>query len=561
MQPWCCCWWAGSVRREQQRKAEALPWTYLDQGWSEDERQQFYTTPQGSYLVPYEWFLNLEQPASEKPFCSEEYMERFRYLPNRNKKANPDGLPVGFVKESPPLGADGKRNETVLLRPFMGPNAKDSDFPKPEAWLGLTCAACHTTQFTYKGTSLRIDGGPTLADFNEFIANLNTALQLTFTEADRFDRFATKVLGGKANAADKDALRTQLETQLLALRAYADRNRPPFAHGFGRLDAFGLIMNEVFGTALKIPANYRATDAPVSYPDLWYTPETSWVQWNGSASSPFLRNVGEVTGTFGHVQVTGMGQKGFPSTVRGKHLHELEQLVAKLKAPAWDETTLGKLDVERVKRGEALYTEAGCADCHGKKPYPRTPPNSYKNTFRAVKMIPLDTIETDRKMATNFANRTALPGPIGHPNDPPISGLRGLLAVIGPVANQKYAELHLTGPAILEYNGFRTVAPPPNLLAYRARPLTGVWATAPYLHNGSVPTLFDLITHPTNRPTTFYVGSREFDPNNVGFRSDKTPGAFLFDTRLPGNSNAGHDYGTTLTADQRWDLIEYLKTL
>ena len=239
-------------------------------------------------------------------------------------------------------------------------------------------AACHTTQFTYKGTSLRIDGGPTLADFNEFIANLNTALQLTFTEADRFDRFATKVLGGKANAADKDALRTQLETQLLALRAYADRNRPPFAHGFGRLDAFGLIMNEVFGTALKIPANYRATDAPVSYPDLWYTPETSWVQWNGSASSPFLRNVGEVTGTFGHVQVTGMGQKGFPSTVRGKHLHELEQLVAKLQGAAGTRLHWANWTSNESREERRLYTERGAPTATGKSPTPERPPTHTK---------------------------------------------------------------------------------------------------------------------------------------------------------------------------------------
>jgi hypothetical protein len=459
---------------------EAAPWTYLDQGWSEEQRQQFYTTPQGSY----EWFLNLEQPGANKLFCSEEYMERFRYLPNRNKKTNPDGLPVGFVKESPLEGPDGKRNETVLMRPFMGPNANESDFPKPQAWLGLTCAACHTTQLSYKGATLRIDGGPTLADFNEFIAYLNAALQLTFTEADRY-RFADRVLGAEATPDAKLALRAQMETQLLALRAYADRNRPPFAHGFGRMDAFGLIMNELFGTALKIPANYRATDAPVSYPDLWYTPETSWVQWNGSATSPFLRNVGEVTGAFGHVQVTGLGQKGFPSTVRGKNLFDLEQLVAKLNSPPWDEVTLSKLDPVRLKRGEALYTEVGCAECHGKKPYPRTPPNAYNKTFLAVKMIPLDNIGTDRKMATNFASRTVLPGPIGHPNDSPLGGFYALASLVVPIANQQYAQLKLNDAAILEYNNFRTSSPPPNLIAYRARPLTGVWATAPYLHNGS----------------------------------------------------------------------------
>jgi hypothetical protein len=136
--------WLGTAR-ELDRPAEAAPRSYLDQGWTEEQRLLFYTNPQGSYLLPYEWFLHLEQPGADKPFRSEEYMEPFRYLPNRNEKTNPDGLPVGFVKESPPVGPDGERNETVLMRPFMGPNAKASDFPKPQAWLGLTCAACHTT--------------------------------------------------------------------------------------------------------------------------------------------------------------------------------------------------------------------------------------------------------------------------------------------------------------------------------------------------------------------------------------------------------------------------------
>ena len=552
------CHWTN----EQPEKDAPPKWTYLNQGWTEAERQQFYTTPQGSYLLPYEWFLYLEQPANDRLFRADEYMERFRYLVNPKNPSNPDGLPVGFAKEAPPVGPDGQRNETVLLRPFMGPNAKDADFPKPNAWLGLTCAACHTTQLSYKGITLRIDGGPTLADFNEFISTLITALQLTLTDGDKFSRFADHVLGKNALGNQKALLRTQLETHVLALRAYGDRNRPPFAHGFGRMDAFGLIMNELFGTALQIPANYRPVDAPVSFPDLWYTPEMSWVQWNGSASSPFLRNVGEVTGAFGHVQVLGLGKAGFPSTIRGKNLYQLEQFVAKLKAPAWDEATLGKLDQAKVARGAKLYTQAGCADCHANKtPYPRTPPNQYDKTFITVTMVPLDQIGTDRKMAMNFAGRTVLPGSVGHPNDPPLAALAALAAVVVPIANQQYADLKLTNDAIVDYNGYRTAGAPPNLVAYKARPLSGVWATAPYLHNGSVANLDELLHAPSQREATFYVGSREFDPTKVGFITEKSSGAFLFDARLPGNSNAGHDYGTKLTDQERADLIEYLKTL
>jgi hypothetical protein len=98
-----------------------------------------------------------------------------------------------------------------------------------------------------------------------------------------------------------------------------------------------------------------------------------------------------------------------------------------------------------------------------------------------------------------------------------------------------------------------------DLLKYRGRPLDGIWATAPYLHNGSVPNLVELLKPAQDRLPQFRVGSREFDPLNVGFRMDK---GFLFDTRLGGNSNLGHDYGAAkMNADDRTNLLEYLKSL
>jgi hypothetical protein len=101
--------------------------------------------------------------------------------------------------------------------------------------------------------------------------------------------------------------------------------------------------------------------------------------------------------------------------------------------------------------------------------------------------------------------------------------------------------------------------------AYEARVLHGIWATAPYLHNGSVPNLWELLTLPKDRKTTFKVGSLMFDQKNVGFAVNESPfgkGDFTVDPEnANGNGNAGHAYGTDLSEADRWALIEYLKKL
>ncbi|MEO6786199.1 MAG: di-heme-cytochrome C peroxidase, partial [Chthoniobacteraceae bacterium] len=104
------------------------------------------------------------------------------------------------------------------------------------------------------------------------------------------------------------------------------------------------------------------------------------------------------------------------------------------------------------------------------------------------------------------------------------------------------------------------MAKSPVQFQYKGRPLNGIWATAPYLHNGSVPTLDDLLKPASARKPTFKLGSREFDPVKVGYVDE---GDFIFDTKAnPGNSNAGHEYGETVFTDaERAQLIEYMKTL
>jgi len=99
---------------------------------------------------------------------------------------------------------------------------------------------------------------------------------------------------------------------------------------------------------------------------------------------------------------------------------------------------------------------------------------------------------------------------------------------------------------------------------YADVPLDGIWARAPYLHNGSVPNLHALLQPEKDRPTTFYRGYDVYDPAQVGFITDGPEAqkvGFFVDTNVPGNSNLGHTYGVNLTEKEKQDLIEFLKTL
>ena len=159
------------------------------------------------------------------------------------------------------------------------------------------------------------------------------------------------------------------------------------------------------------------------------------------------------------------------------------------------------------------------------------------------------------------------------------------LTILGQIVRHRYYKDHNFSPqAQACFDGFGALDLPRAVAGYKPRPLGGVWATPPFLHNGSVPTLYDLLSPVSERPKRFYVGTRDFDPVKVGYMTTPpTPdaGGFWFDTTKPGNSNAGHEFnkgyvpydeskppeaqeqggliGPYLTPAERYELIEYLK--
>jgi hypothetical protein len=265
---------------------------FADQKWSAAQQQWFYHTGQGTELVPYAWFMALEQPkikifGTVPKFSDTEYLARFGFLPDAKSPQNPDGLPVGFAKD------------TVV----------DPDSGRTVEVVGLTCAACHTGQLEYQGKGIRIDGGSSTADLHAFQTELGYAVGFADKIPFRFNRFAKAVLGENASDDAKRKLRQELEAFLvkgLAEKNVAEAgNIYPAASegGFGRTDALGRIGNFVFGTELD-NANLRVADAPVSFPPLWYTSWFSWVQYNASIQQPMVRNIGEALGVRARVNLT-----------------------------------------------------------------------------------------------------------------------------------------------------------------------------------------------------------------------------------------------------------------
>jgi hypothetical protein len=521
--------------------------------WTEAERQRYYHLSQGSQIMPYVWFVALEQKINQRPFGADENVTRFRLIPDPNSLDNPDRLPVGFAKDDPdPV--------TGIVN------------------VGLTCAACHTAQMTYKGAGIRIDGAPGMVDFDAFLLDLVTSLVLTEADPFKFDRFARNVLKDKYSREEATKLKSEVRKYRdVTLRGQFNLRvndlrlgQKPTKGGFGRIDALGAGGDRLYGVLDK--KNLRTLNAPVKALPLWYTHAYNWVQTNGAIRQPTARNIIEALAVNASLVFGGDSAQAdwYKSSVRLQNMYELEGVVSRFKAPVWPEQILGKIDPAAVTRGEVHYKNQ-CASCHDPQIENQPEPGDAvairnSKTFFVVRLFPLHEIGTDPLDAQNFHDRILDASSIKEalPPEYRLTGQNVPGAVIIKMALQgiidrQYNERNIPTEKRDELGYYRAN----NLracAAYPARPLAGVWAMAPYLHNGAIPSLYQLLLPPAERVKNFCTGDVEFDPVNVGYVNKSFCG-FQFNTALPGNSNAGHNYGTSLGPNERMDLIEYLKVL
>ena len=305
-----------------------------------------------------------------------------------------------------------------------------------------------------------------------------------------------------------------MRERLLMLKARFDFVFDQPEWGPGRVDTFN---------SAKVLFNFPMHQLPArellgasDFPSIWLQGprmlrddgERMELHWDGNNTHTEERNKSAAFGT-----------GTTPPTIELGAIGRVEDWLLKRQPPPWPYP----IDSALAQRGMPLY-EHYCADCHGRD-------GRDFSGARVGHVTPIADIATDRARLDSYTYELAV--------------------------NQ--AALYAGYPH--RFRHFRKT------FGYANMPLDGIWLRAPYLHNGSVPNLRDLLEPAARRPSTFYRGNDVYDPMRVGFVSDRAEEGgqrlFLFDTALPGNGNRGHEgaaYGTELPAADKDALVEYLKT-
>ena len=357
-----------------------------------------------------------------------------------------------------------------------------------------------------------------------------------------------------------------------------------------------MILNRVSGLDIGtsadgvIESNIAAADAPVRYPFIWNASRQDHTQWPGFASNgdsllAIARNLGEVYGVFADFHpARSSGVIGWDFLSRNSAdfngLGELEGLVRQIGAPTWP----WAIDPARARRGADVFARE-CSGCHAEQPgAERLVPLSA--TWRTP-LLDAGTDTREYQVLARQGSTGVLQGArydLVHRLGPQDDQFHILAAAVVGSMSDCFLHLclepkHLMGPLRLALPPRRSTverelhetyqtqqvaqARAANSHPYEARVLHGIWATAPYLHNGSVASLAELLKAPEDRLASFPIGPA-YDLESIGLAAIQpgpphvrnTTGCDRLDS---GDSRCGHRYGTTISEEDKRDLLEFLK--
>ena len=238
------------------------------------------------------------------------------------------------------------------------------------------------------------------------------------------------------------------------------------------------------------------------FPSIWNLAAHEGMKLNWGGETPSPRSV---------IIDSALGLQGNPKTVLQQEAW-IHQYLNSKQPPKYP----FPINAALAGKGEAIY-KAQCASCH-----------AIALGSRAGQVIPIAEIGTDRNRLDTWTAQAA------------------------QAANDAVAKLHIDRIGITKTEG------------YQAIPLDGLWMRAPYLHNGSVPNLREMLEPVERRTKVFWRGYDVYDPLSIGFDTQSTEAqrvGFRVDISERGNGNQGHLYGTKLNAKEKTALLEYLKTL
>jgi mono/diheme cytochrome c family protein len=391
----------------------------------------------------------------------------------------------------------------------------------------LNCAVCHvgTYHLPADGERHLILGAPSnmlrLQDFILFL--IDVGRDPGFNADSLIATIDSKEVGGNLNVVERLIYRyivfPRVKNAFLDLGtrlAFVSRQE---GWGPGRVDTFNPYKALQFNFPMaEENISGAVLNSSSDFPAIWQQRprEGMNLHWDGNNDSVAERNLSAALGA----GVT-------PVTVDRASIGRIENWLWDLPAPKFPAED--KIDKGKLAVGTALFLHY-CSECHGF----RGDDGYDYNTNRYPELgrvVPLKEIGTDAGRWASYTQNFAAE------------------------QNLLYAGYPFRFSRFKKTDG------------YANHPLDGIWARSPYLHNGSVPTLRDLLEPTSRRPSVWYRGSDELDLAKVGYRSDgAAPGGNLFryDTTRPGNANTGHEgarYGTDLPASDKDALVEYMKTL
>jgi mono/diheme cytochrome c family protein len=534
----------------------------LNQGWSEREAEFYNHATEGTNLAPLDLVLNLADPRNPDAKFVGRLASDYGFIPSARSALNPHALPVGFAIDERPV--------------------KFGD----RAYLGITCSACHTRQLSYSSTDpaggsvtwiVPVHGGPGLADFSRFKRDLYNAFLEVLANDGLAQRLAQGVLGRAPTADDVSAIRNEIREfsePVVATRSILEAAKiPEPAFGPGNLNALtqGYYNNlGLMATLAKkgfVPASAGPPPLPryegsVNLPPMWFSHADTWAQWFAEIHHPGPRNWVQAVST-SEVRppkmLAGLKSGVLLASIHFENIGEIQRSLEMLRTPKWPEDVFGRLDRAMVDQGRGLY-QRHCARCHTRT---MLPPNSLGVVF---KERPAFDVGTDPTAYQQFAADAVVRGAGLQKLSDSILAFRQkqLEAAFVPEVAGNFMKLYSRGRpnqfglAKDAYEGAADVGWTKSGAAYWASPLEGIFASSPYFHNGSVRTLWDVLTPPEQRPKAFRTGSNAFDVEGVGILSE---GPFVYDCAEPGKGNGGHPFGTDLPRPERSALIEYLKSL